>query len=229
MNVILWDFDGTLAYRDGGWSATFVEVLKSVCPEARATREDARSFLQTGFPWHMPAVTHTDIRSPDEWWARLTPVLERAFVGVGADKTRCRDFVRQFRVRLLDSRAWRLYDDAMPVLAHLAAQGWTHQILSNHVPELEDLVRALGLSQLIKSVHCSALTGYEKPNPDAFRGPLRAFPPDAVVWMIGDNVDADVLGAEACGIPAILVRRPDPRASRYSEGLAGVEDFLRRT
>jgi FMN phosphatase YigB (HAD superfamily) len=44
--------------------------------------------------------------------------------------------------------------------------------------------------------------------------------------MIGDNVVADVLGAEAVGIPAILVRRPDPRARLYCDSLAGVEELL---
>jgi FMN phosphatase YigB (HAD superfamily) len=44
--------------------------------------------------------------------------------------------------------------------------------------------------------------------------------------MVGDNVVADVLGAEAVGIPAVLVRRPDPRAVRYADSLAGVEPFL---
>jgi putative hydrolase of the HAD superfamily len=134
--------------------------------------------------------------------------------------------VQQFRARLCDSRAWRLYDDAIPTLTRLAAQGWSHQILSNHVPELGDLVRALGLAQVVQAVHCSALTGYEKPHPEAFRGALRAFPPDADVWMVGDNLEADVLGAEACGIRAILVRGADARAARCTEGLSGVERIL---
>jgi putative hydrolase of the HAD superfamily len=114
MKAILWDFDGTLAYRDGGWSATLLEVLRSVYPETRATREDVRAFLATGFPWHTPLVPHTEIRSPDEWWSRLAPMLERAFAGVGADRACCHGLVRQFRARLCDNRAWRLYDDAIP-------------------------------------------------------------------------------------------------------------------
>jgi len=48
----------------------------------------------------------------------------------------------------------------------------------------------------------------------------------AEAWMVGDNIVADVLGAEAVGIPAVLVRRPDPRAHRYAESLASVEGFL---
>jgi ribonucleotide monophosphatase NagD (HAD superfamily) len=47
--------------------------------------------------------------------------------------------------------------------------------------------------------------------------------------MVGDNVVADVLGAEAVGIPAVLVRRPGPRAVRYADTLAGVEEFLAET
>ena len=48
----------------------------------------------------------------------------------------------------------------------------------------------------------------------------------AQVWMVGDNVVADVLGAEALGVPAVLVRRPDPRAARYADSLADVPAFL---
>ncbi len=48
----------------------------------------------------------------------------------------------------------------------------------------------------------------------------------AEAWMIGDNVLADVLGAEELGLPAVLVRRPDPRATRYADSLAGVDPFL---
>ena len=45
-------------------------------------------------------------------------------------------------------------------------------------------------------------------------------------WMVGDNVVADVLGAAAVGIPAVLVRRPDLRAARYADSLTDVDAFL---
>ncbi len=40
--------------------------------------------------------------------------------------------------------------------------------------------------------------------------------------MVGDNPDADVLGAEAVGIPAILVRREDDRVARQVSDLFSV-------
>jgi len=226
VKVILWDFDGTLAYRDGMWSATLLEVLRSAFPHTTVTREAIRPYLETGFPWHTPSLPHTDIKSADEWWARFTPVFERAFKAVGIDETRARELATQVRARFLDRSAWHLYDDVLPTLARLAEQGWSHQILSNHVPELADLVRDLELAERIRTVHCSALSGFEKPNPEAFRRAREQLPPGTAVWMIGDNMEVDILGAEACGIRSILVRKPDPRADRYSEGLAGVDALL---
>jgi putative hydrolase of the HAD superfamily len=79
-------------------------------------------------------------------------------------------------------------------------------VLSNHVPELSTLVEQLGLGGLVERVFSSAATGYEKPHPEAFRLALRAFGDPVRRWMVGDNPTADVAGAEAIGIPAILVR-----------------------
>jgi len=58
----------------------------------------------------------------------------------------------------------------------------------------------------------SATIGYEKPHPEAFRLALEAVGHPRQVWMIGDNPVADVGGAEAAGLRAILVRREDGEA-----------------
>ena len=120
---------------------------------------------------------------------------------------------------------WELFPDTLPTLERLSQAGWTHAILSNHVPELRLLVAALGLDDIVALLSCSAETGYEKPHAQAFASVLDRLRP-ARAWMVGDNVVADVLGAEELGIPAVLVRRPDPRAERYADSLAGVEPFL---
>lgn len=44
--------------------------------------------------------------------------------------------------------------------------------------------------------------------------------------MVGDNPHADVRGAEAVGIPAILVRAKDARVTRQVDDLFGVEALL---
>ncbi len=47
-------------------------------------------------------------------------------------------------------------------------------------------------------------------------------------WMVGDNPEADVRGAEAVGLPAILVRGPKRGARHHCEALARIVDFVER-
>jgi putative hydrolase of the HAD superfamily len=108
----------------------------------------------------------------------------------------------------------------------LRAHGWRHVLLSNHVPELPQLVDRLGLGELFDEVLTSAATGYEKPHPEMFALGLRAAGAHERAWMVGDNYDADVVGAESAGIPAVLVRRDDVRAARRAATLDELDRFL---
>lgn len=99
------------------------------------------------------------------------------------------------------------------------AEGWRHVVLSNNVPELEVNLGLLGLGEVVDVVVCSAAIGYEKPHPEAYRCALRAAGDPKTRWMVGDNLQADVLGAERAGIPAILVRSEHPQAKRRAKDL----------
>jgi FMN phosphatase YigB (HAD superfamily) len=59
----------------------------------------------------------------------------------------------------------------------------------------------LGLDRHVERIFNSAQTCYEKSHPEEFRGMLDTLGRADVVWMIGDNADADVAGAKAAGIP----------------------------
>jgi ribonucleotide monophosphatase NagD (HAD superfamily) len=48
------------------------------------------------------------------------------------------------------------------------------------------------------------------------------------IWMIGDNMTADVLGAKAFGLPSILVRKSHADAEYFCETLDLVPDVLQR-
>ncbi len=91
-------------------------------------------------------------------------------------------------------------------------------LFSNHVPELPQIVSGLGLEGLIRHSISSAVIGYEKPHPEAFRIALALAGDPEEVWMVGDNFLADVNGAEAAGIPAVLVRSPRNKNARYYAG-----------
>lgn len=229
MKLLIWDFDGTLAHRRGetGWSLLLAETLDTEEPGHEHSADTFRPHLRQGFPWHAPEIAHPELCDPDAWWASVRPVLARAYEAAGYAPARALELAAAAQRLYVEPAGWSLFDDTVPALGRLSEEGWTHAILSNHVPELRRIVTGLGLDDLVATLSCSAETGYEKPHPRAFEAVLEELGPDEA-WMIGDNVVADVLGAEALGIPAILVRRPDPRATRYAETLAGVGGFLER-
>lgn len=225
--AILWDFDGTLAYRDGLWSGCLVEVLREHEPHRDIAREDVRPLLKKGFPWHEPHVAHHDLSTPEAWWEVVEAVMAKACRSLGLSPERARLVARETHERYIDVAGFRLFDDTLPVLRSLREQGWRHVILSNHVPELSDLVEGLELSHLVDEVLTSALTGYEKPHPEAFALGRAAVGDVEELWMVGDNPVADVQGAEAVGIPAILVRT-EAAVERRVDDLHEVVGLLER-
>ena len=98
-------------------------------------------------------------------------------------------------------------------------------MLSNHVPELPEIAVGLGLSPLVQEVITSATVGFEKPHSGIYRfafGALDVDPAIDDVWMVGDNYEADVLGAEMMGARAILVRKEHLEAMFVAPDLGGV-------
>jgi putative hydrolase of the HAD superfamily len=229
VKTLIWDFDGTLGYRAGGmFSGALREIIRQEAPALDVPTEHFRPYLRAGFPWHTPDRPHPEITSAGQWWDALDPVFERALGSVGLDAHRSRTLAKQVRHVYPDPERWRMFDDTMLALGRLSARGWTHVLLSNHVPELPSILDHLGLLPQIAGVLNSAETGYEKPHPQAFRLALEATDGPTAVWMIGDNYEADVVGAEAVGLPAILVRKHHADAIHYCDDLHQVVAIVDR-
>lgn len=223
---IFWDFDGTLAFREGMWNGTLLEILNTREPGLKAARDDLRPHLSAGFPWHTPKIGHPHINDAELWWSGLLPIFERAFVSLGLSASRAKELAAEVPKKFCCPGKWVLFEDTVPALTELSERGWKHIILSNHVPELADLVDSLGISHFFEDIHTSAVTGYEKPHPEAFRMALARLPDPSRVWMVGDNPVADVRGAEGLGIPAILVRKTHPDVRYQCESLNDLDNIL---
>jgi len=209
---LVWDFDGTLATGEGHWPGTLCEVIARERPDLVVTPDDIRPHLQSGFPWHTPDVVR-DPCSADEWWSVLSPVFAGAFrAGARVDDDEAQRLAQAVRAVYTDPRRWRLFDDVRPALSALRARGWRHIVLSNHVPELPRIIENLGLHDLIDALFCSADIGAEKPHRNTFDAVFRHYPAARAGWMIGDSWRADVEGARAVGLRAILVRTRHPDA-----------------
>jgi putative hydrolase of the HAD superfamily len=221
--VVFWDFDGTLVERPGAWSAVVMEVLNDAEPGHGITLDRLRDTLQEGFPWHRADIPHPELSKPDEWWRA---VIGQRLAAVGLADHRVQALVALVRERFTDpAHGWKVFPDTVPALSATAAAGWRNVILSNHVPELANLVTALGLDHHLDDVLTSALTGFEKPHPESYRLALRKHGNPTAAFMVGDNPIADVRGAEAIGLPAILVRGAGEARLR-ADGLEGAAAII---
>ncbi len=225
--MLLWDFDGTLAFRRNGmWAAALLQTIRQVQPLSLVTVDQLRTFLQAGFPWQAPDQPHPELRSPEIWWEKLEPVFERAFLGTGIDPSLAHRLAKQVRPVYTDPDEWQLFDDALPAMEACSGQGWQNCLLTNHVPELRLIVERLGLGRCLTAIYNSAETGFEKPHPQAFLTALADLGHPQPAWMIGDNYPVDIQGAAAAGLPGILVRKRQEGAERFCEHLDQVLQFL---
>lgn len=227
MKTLIWDFEGTLAYRpDGLWTPALMEIIHTADPGRRVEPAQIRPYLNAGLPWQTPDKPHTEIRTAEQWWQALWPVFRAAFESAGFTPTQAQVMAGQVRFVFSNPAKWVLYPDTLETLERLAAQSWQHVILSNHVPELGEVIQHLGLQAFFARVFNSAETGYEKPHPRAFEIALQALRPADTLCMLGDNPIADIEGARQAGLPAILVHSDPTPAGRACATLAQVPAML---
>ena len=107
-------------------------------------------------------------------------------------------------------RRWQLYPDALSTLSALRDNGYRLGCVSNthdgdHVWRIVD---GCGLRSWLSPIYTSADVGLRKPHPDIFRQVLDDWrmSPDEVV-MVGDTLNADVLGAHNVGMRGIWIDR----------------------
>lgn len=218
--LVLWDFDGTLAFREGLWSGCVMEVLDEHRPGHGVVLGEVRAGLSGGFPWHRPDERHPYPGDAGRWWDAMEARIADALARVGVEGGECAALARAVHARFIDPAVrWQPFEDAVPALRTVAQAGWTNAIVSNHVPELADLVAGLGLASHVDRVFSSALVGWEKPNAQFFAHVLASYGELEEAWMVGDNPVADVAGAEAVGLPAILVRTQAAQVRYCARGL----------
>jgi putative hydrolase of the HAD superfamily len=103
---------------------------------------------------------------------------------------------------------FELYDDVESVLTALAGRGLILGAISNSHRSLEAFKEHFRLDALLSVGVSSAAHGFLKPHPSIFETALRQAnvrPADAV--MVGDSLKADIEGAVAAGLHAVLIRR----------------------
>ena len=116
---------------------------------------------------------------------------------------------------------WTLEDDAISTLETLKEKGYNLGIVSNagDDTDVQNLAKGFGITKYFDFVLTSAACSYRKPHPRIYELALSnwyCLPNEAV--MIGDNLDADVRGAQEAGLYGIwLSRRAGPKTDEQEQ------------
>ncbi|MHB1575875.1 MAG: HAD family hydrolase [Candidatus Dormibacteria bacterium] len=106
--------------------------------------------------------------------------------------------------------------EVLPVLGSIRERGLRLGLLSN-APYPPTTMRRMmdrqGISQRFDEIVLSSEIGWRKPAPEAFAALLgRLGIPAERAWFVGDEMEADIAGAEAAGMTALLAPGSPPPA-----------------
>lgn len=141
----------------------------------------------------------------DEWAA----LVDETFRGL-TDPLPSRTFFSELYDYFGHREAWRLFDDVLPLLKTLAAQGTRLGIISNWDDRLRPLLREFELTDYFEVMVISCEIGHCKPAAVLFEKAatmLRVRP--GSILHVGDSRPHDFDGARAAGFQSLLLERSD--------------------
>jgi len=117
-------------------------------------------------------------------------------------------FFRDVDLAFRQRSAFFVFPDVVPALDAMQAAGLRLGVVSNWGWYAPELLQTLELARHFEILSISARVGYQKPHPAIFEHALdllEARPDEAI--HVGDDPEADVLGARRVGIEPVLIDR----------------------
>ncbi len=218
LRAVFFDVGNTLLYADPSVS----EVCRQVLADAGHARD--LHVIDSYMPL-VDAYYEERYAEDDAFW---TDEERTSSVWIGMYSLLCRelgieseavDIARRVYDEFGRPERWALYPDVRPTFERLRAKGLAVGIISNWDSRLVHLLTGLGLGEVLDDIVSSADVGLHKPDPRIFElacGRIGVSPREAA--HVGDHHYADVLGASAVGIRAVLIdRHGDPSACGEAE------------
>lgn len=212
---VIFDLGGTLIYPvEGIEEENISHLLAWAATQGRQVPSDASRTLRETREW-MGKETYTSGR---QYTAREAIARWAQAMGWSHDEAFLDEAVAVFNEP--EVVAVRAFPDALDALTKLRTLGLRLGLISNASDHalIQALVKRAGLATFLDPVVSSSAFGRIKPDSGIFRFVLDqwGYPPAACV-MVGDTLDADISGAQALGMRAILVTMvPNPWNSRVS-------------
>ncbi len=216
-DLVLFDLGATLIYFDGDWEASLKEGILAM----QRKLHELGYAVDGDFPTHYRETAREYFRWRDDNLSE-TPAPE-VFRQIMASYC-CEDIPEEHVTAALSvlyastQARWQPEADAVPTLARLKDAGYRIGLVSNagYDEDVRVLVDKAGLRPYLEFIITSAAARIRKPHPEIFQAALQFFgmrPAQAV--MVGDFLQADVLGANRLGMGSVwITRRVDVAAAR---------------
>lgn len=207
LRAVFFDVGNTLLYADPSVS----EVCRQVLAEAGHVRDLG---LIDSFMPLVDAYYEERYEEDDAFW---TDEERTSSVWVGMYSMLCRRLGIEDEAVTLARRVydefgrpdrWSAYADVRPAFERMKARGLRVGIISNWDSRLVGLLGGLGFGDVLDDIVSSADVGVHKPDPRIFElacGRIGVEPAQAA--HVGDHHYADILGASAVGMRAVLIDR----------------------
>lgn len=137
-----------------------------------------------------------------------------SYILLGVDNRTAEIATSKVREILKEKENYTIYDDFVDTVTRLNNLGVRNIILSNNYPELKEVTDKLNITQLIDGIIVSALEGYDKPRREIFEIAKSRYPAQKY-FMIGDSVNADIIGGNNAGVTTVLVHRGYDKNADY--------------
>lgn len=151
-------------------------------------------------------------RTESEAMAFWTEVVREGFLAAGYNPPAQPEYYREVFHHFARGECWKVYEDVAEAFALLDGSGLRYGILSNWDARLRSILKDLAPLRGMEPVVLSCDVGAEKPDTAIFEAAAQAAGclPERLA-LIGDEVEADGMGARAAGWHQCLVwRRNDP-------------------
>jgi putative hydrolase of the HAD superfamily len=210
IKVVFFDLGSTLVYSNDPWPPFYEQAdreLVGVLHRAGIEIDPSAFYIESGGFIRSYYDTHSEDNLEQTTFIVLRDVLSRKGFRNVPDPVLRTALEAMYAVT---QQNWYLEEDAISTLETLKSRGYCLGLISNTSDDnnVQGILDRWGLRPFFATIVTSAALGIRKPDPRIFQVALdqiRVQPEDAA--MVGDSLDADILGANQSGIYSIWITR----------------------
>jgi HAD superfamily hydrolase (TIGR01662 family) len=222
IKVILFDLGNTLIYFDATWSEVLQRAIHNLVEQLTVQNYnlDKEQFAKEFYR----RIQAYYLQRDKEFIEHTTEyVLSELLSEVGYKDVTPGELRPALDAMYAVSQAhWKREEDTIPTLEYLTKQGYRLGLISNagDAADVHTLVDNARLRPFFEQIIISATVGIRKPHAQIFELTLDLFkvsPQKAV--MVGDTLEADILGANNLGMRSIWVTRRVSHSNNHNNSM----------